>query len=255
MPEKYEILDDLFSSCIKILNDYNKSEILQNYFFELIESFFYATIIDKFFRNLTSENLEEYGLSVDVCETVETEYKDVQNDVNVIIHHKEQEFKKLDEEYYNNFKRRLKEDYPKLINLMVEIEKEIDIDRGKDYLRDKKEKIRESGRNDSDLHSKILTKIMEANVKKNSTFSLGKDLDKLRDGLANKLIPDIAQIYFKSLKSLSQEMLREQKEAREEFESILYTDWKEPLDLLECLIRFSLESVDKHRKKSYPKRF
>jgi hypothetical protein len=94
-----------------------------------------------------------------------------------------------------------------------------------------------------------MTTVIAANIKKKNRFPSGKDMDKLKNGLANKLIPDIAQVWFESLKSLGKEMLTEQKEYREEFELILYDDWKEPLDLLECLIRVSLDTVDKHRKK------
>lgn len=252
----YTEMDEVFSSSVEMLNKYDKSEILQNYFFELFESFFYATIMDNFFRNLTPENIGEYGLSIDMCETIKMEYKDIQKDLDSIIHIKaEQGFKKIDLEYYDNFKTRLESDYPKLLNLIAQIEKENDINRSGVYLKEKKEEIKKSGLKDSDLNSKILTTIIAANIKKNNTVSSGKDRDKLTKGLANKLIPDIAQIYFKSLKSLGKGMLSEQKEYRKEFKSILYEDWEEPLDLLECLIRVSLDSVDKHRKKTVQKGF
>ena len=242
-------MDELFSSFVEMLNKYDKSEILQDYFFDLFESFFYATIIDNFFRNLTPENLKEYGLSTDMHETIKNEYKDIQKDLDSIIHVKyEQEFKKIDLDYYNNFKARLESDYPKILNLIAKIEKENEIDLSEVYLKEKKEEIKKSGLKDLDINSKILTTIMAVYIKKNNKFPLDKDMHKLKDGLANKLIPDIAQIYFKSLKSLSKEMLSEQKQDRKEFESILYKDWEEPLDLLECLIRVSWETVDKHRK-------
>ena len=236
----YTEMDELFSSFVEMLNKYDKSEILQDYFFDLFESFFYATIIDNFFRNLTPENLKEYGLSTDMHETIKNEYKDIQKDLDSIIHVKyEQEFKKIDLDYYNNFKARLESDYPKILNLIAKIEKENEIDLSEVYLKEKKEEIKKSGLKDLDINSKILTTIMAVYIKKNNKFPLDKDMHKLKDGLANKLIPDIAQIYFKSLKSLSKEMLSEQKQDRKEFESILYKDWVEPLALLECLIRVS----------------
>lgn len=255
--EIYAQMDEIFDfTVVKPLNEYHRSEVLQNYFFGLFESFFYATVIDNFFRNLTPKNLEECGLSVNLSENIKNKYKDIQKDVNSIISpKKDQKPKKINLNYYNNFKTRIESDYPKLMDLISLMEKEIDINRSKLYLNEKKEEIKKLGRNDLDLNSKILTTILTANIKKNNTFSLGRDMDKLTDGLSNKLIPDIAQIYFKSLKSLGKEILSEQKDAREKFESVLYEDWEEPLDLLECLIRVSLESVDKHRKKIIQKGF
>lgn len=257
MTEKfYKELDELFSSFIEMLNEYNQSEILQDYFFELFESFFYAKLINNFFKNLTQENLDECGLSRDLPENIKIKYEDLRKDVDSIIHIKdEKELKKIDAEYYNNFKAKLKSDFPKTLNLIEQLEKDIDINRSEIYLKEKKEEIKKSGRKDSELHSKIMTTIIAANIKKCNTFSFGKDMDKLKIGLANKLLPDLAQIYFKSLKDLSKEMLTEQEGYREEFESILYEDWEEPLDLLECLIRVSLDSVDKHRKKAIQKGF
>jgi len=186
MTEKfYAELDELFSQFVEMLNEYDKSEILQNYFFELFESFFYATFIDNFFSNLTPENLEEYGLSIDMRENIKNKYEDVQKDVDSIIHVKdEKKVKKIDVEYYNNFKARLQSDFPKILNLIAQLEKEIDINRSKKYLKEKKEEIKKSGRTDRDLHSKIMTAIIAANIKKNNTFSFGKDMNKLKNGLA-----------------------------------------------------------------------
>lgn len=247
--------DELFSSFVEILNKYDKSEILQNYFFELFESIFYSTLIENFFSNLTPKNLEEYRLS-DMDENIKNKYEDVLDDVNLVKHVQiDQESKKIDAKYYNFFKARLECDFPKLLNLIAQLEKEIDINQSKRYLRDKKEKIKESGKNDIDLNSKIMTTVIAANIKNKNRFPSDKNMCKLKNGLANKLIPDIAQIYFESLKSLGKEMLTEQKEYRKEFEMFLFEDWEEPLDLLECFIRVSLDFINKHRKKIVQKGF
>jgi hypothetical protein len=252
----YVEMDDLFSSFIVMLNEYDNSEILQNYFFEILESLFYATLIDNFFSNLTPDNLEECGLSIDVGQNVKNKYENVRKDIDLIIHiDLDQELEKIDAEYYYNFKSKLENDFPKVLGLIAQLEKEIDINQGKIYLRDKKEKIKEYGRTDKDLNSTIMTIVVAANIKTKNRLPSDKDMDKLKDGVADKLIPGIAQDYFKSLKSVGKEILTEHKEYREEFELFLYKDWKEPLDLFECLIRLSLDSVDKHRKKIIQKGF
>ena len=248
MTEKfYKEFDRLFSSFVERLNEYKKSEILQDYFFERFESSFYATLIDIFFSNLTPKNLKEYELSTE-SENIKNTYRDALNDVNLIIHAKnEKKLKKIDLKYYNNFKARLGIDFPKLFNLMAQVEKEIDTNRSEIYLKCKKEEIKKSGRIDSDFYSEITTKIVEVTIKKKNRFPSDKEMDKSINGIVDhKLLPEIAQLYFESLKSHGKKFLTEQKGYREEFESFLYEDWAEPLSLLECLIRVSLESVEKH---------
>lgn len=249
----YNDLDEVFTVFIETINKYNRSIILQNYFFEFFESLFYAKIINNFFLNLSPENPEKSELSIEIFEAVRNEYDDVQKDVNTVIHIQNDERKKIDEIYYNEFKARLKCDFPQLFNLISQLEKEIDIKWGKQYLKYKKDEIKKSGRSDGDLDSKIRTKIIEVNIKKKNSFPSGKDLDKLKDGISNKLIPDIAQLFFKALKTNSKKMLTEQRDYKTECVAVLYERWKEPLDLLECLIRVSLESIDEHRIKTAKK--
>jgi hypothetical protein len=181
---------------------------------------------------------------------IKNKYETVLKDTDMIIHiDLNQELKIINEEYYDNFKSKLENDFTKILNLLTQLENEIDFNQRKVYLKDKKEKIKEYGIEDSDLNSKILTTVIAANIKKKNRFPSDKDMDKLTEGLGNKLIPDIAQIRFESLQSLGKEMLIEQEEDRNEFELMLYEDWEEPLDLLECLIQVSLDAVDKHRQK------
>jgi len=54
---------------------------------------------------------------------------------------------------------------------------------------------------------------------------------------------------MKTLKKSSKEMLDYQRKCQKRFEDRLYKKWEEPLDLLECSIKISLESGEEHQKK------
>ncbi len=251
----YQDLDKLFYTLINPLNDYDKSTVLQNYYFKLFESFFYGTIINNFFKNLTLENLDEYKLTIEMSEDIKNKNSDIIKDVKSAISIDEDpEVKKIDIKYYKIFKTRITTDFPKFLDYLSDLEKEVDINYSKKYLKNKKAEIRKEGLPSGDFSSNLMTNLLELYVKKKDTFPSANDLEKLIMKFNEKSIPGIAELLFKSLKDNSKEMLTEQREIKKEFESFLYERWKEPLDLLECLIRVSLESVDKHKqtdKKNY----
>lgn len=68
--------------------------------------------------------------------------------------------------------------------------------------------------------------------------------------ISEKVIPNVADELYEHFKINSKEILIEQNEYKKEFETRLYDRWKEPLDLLDGLIRISLESVDNHSKRT-----
>lgn len=118
----YDTLDKLFSTIVKLLNKYNKSEILQDYYFRVFKSFFYANLLDNFFLNLNSENMKACGLSNDYVEKIKRKYKKIQEDVKLALSEQYNE-QLIGETYYENFKVQVKRDFPSLLKLISEIEK------------------------------------------------------------------------------------------------------------------------------------
>lgn len=239
-------MDEIFTVFTNLLNQYNKSEILQDYSIEFLESFLYATMINNFFLNLTANKIKKYGI-LSSNEFIKKNFEDVENDANSIIYSKiNEKFMKLDANYYNNFRVRLKLESPKLLNLLNDIEEKINLYEGIRYIKQKKQEIKEYGQENEDLDSKIITKLLETYVYKNNRLPSDYDVDELKEGIPTKLIPDMAQIKFKTIIDNIQ-ILDEEKEYEKEFEAVLYQKWREPLDLLNYLILFSLKSVNTHR--------
>jgi hypothetical protein len=124
----------------------------------MFESSFYANLINNFFLNLNTENIEEYGLSSDYVEKIKQRYKKIQEDVELALSEPFEE-QLIDETFYENFKAQVKKDFPDALKLIPEIEREIDIERAKEYLKDKAEEIKKTGRSKKDFHSVLMTKV------------------------------------------------------------------------------------------------
>ncbi len=246
--EFYDELDKLFSIIKEVLDNYGNSEILQKHFLKIFESFFYANLINNFFLNLNTENIEECGLSSDYIVKIKRKYKKIRKDVESALS-KTLERQLIDEVFYENFKAQVKKDFPNALKLVSEIEREIDIERSKGYLKNKAEEIKKTGKSERDFDSFLITKALEAYINQNKCFPRAEDLDKLLNVLGKEVLPKISEIVTERLKKNAEEILKEHREDREGFEERLYERWKEPLDLLEYLIMISIESGQVHQSK------
>lgn len=244
----YDELNKFFSNIVKLLDNFTNSEILQKYFFKMFESSFYATLINNFFLNLNTENIEGYGLSSDYVEKIKQKYINLQEDVELALS-EQSEDQLIDEIFYERFKAQVEKDFPNALKLISEIEREIDIERAKTYLKDKAEEIKKTGRSKKDFDSFLITTALEAYINHNKYFSRAEELSKLFNVLGKEVLPKISEIAMESLKKSTEENLKEHREDRKGFEERLYEWWKEPLDLLECLILISIESGQLHQSK------
>ena len=109
--EHYKELDELYYSISKFFNKYNKSIILQNFFLNVFESFFYATLINNFFINLNQKNIKENNLPKGQIGKIKSKYKNIQRDVKSALA-LSLKYKKIDEIYYNSFKIKIETDFP-----------------------------------------------------------------------------------------------------------------------------------------------
>ena len=241
-------IDNLFSATENALKDYCKSPILQDFYIERIDSFVYGCLISVFFDNLTSSNIKELNLSNEVIIEVKKRYNLILKDVS-LSRNPFLSGKIIDEKYYQGFKVGVKRDFMELYKIILDIERKINYKQLKSYLKNKKIALRRVGKDRSDLGVFLFTNLLETYVRKYNTFP---SKDKLAR-LIKICMLDGVVIYSKQLagklKTGSKIMLCEQRKRLAAFKERLYLKWGEPIDLLECLIRISFESVGKHRKK------
>lgn len=111
MSSFYEQFDELYLSIENLLNDYNKSTILQNHFMKMFKSLFYANILNNFFINLNNENVKEFNLPKGKIGKIKRKYKDLRKDIKLALSSSPKN-KKIDGKLYNDFKTRIKKDFP-----------------------------------------------------------------------------------------------------------------------------------------------
>jgi len=241
-------LDELYSQIEEILNNYTKSTILQNYFLDQLKNLFYANLINNFFINLNKENVKDYKLPRDKIGIVKKRYNDIQKDIKSALSTSSKN-KKIDEKFYKNFKLNLSKEFPEFLKIIVELEKMFNIKKAEKYLTEKEKKIRKLGKPDSDFNAFFITKALEVYVEREKCLPTDRKLDKLMKEFAKECLPEFSQEVIKTLHKNSEKMLNSQRTELKQCEDRRYMKWKEPLDLLECLIRVSQESVEAHRNK------
>ncbi|MFZ3058629.1 MAG: DUF5677 domain-containing protein [Candidatus Methanoperedens sp.] len=230
----------------EFLGNYSKSTILQNYFLNVFESLFYGNLINNFFINLNQTNIKDYNLPRGKIGKIKRKYKNTQKYAKLALTSSLKN-KKIDETYYNNFKLKIQNDFPEFQKIISEIEKEVG--KTKEYLKNKVAEIKKSGKSDTNFNTFIITTILEAYVQREKCLPIGKKLDKILKVVAKQILPKVSQQILKALNKNSKKMLYDQRKYQKGFERRLYERWKKPLDILECLIRVSLESGEEQKNK------
>jgi hypothetical protein len=229
------------------LEGYSHSTVLQDFIFGHFESLFYSTLISNFFSNLTRQNVKEEGLPDGKIREIRLQFKRVQNDIESVTNWKIGH-KVIDEQYYSNFKSDLKKHFPKFIVILYHVEAIFDLKRGKRYLSAKKKIVRRLGTDDNKLETSLITSALETHIKKGKGPFKLRDLQKLiKNALSREVILKFADSLYHTLKKEAPEMLMEESVIQMSFEARLYSRWKEPLDLLESLIKVSWESGDRKK--------
>ena len=238
----YQKLGELFSGIEKLLNKYGKSKILQNHYMDMFKSFFYATLINNFFTNLSKANVKDLGLPRGKIGQIKSKYKDLRKSIrqSLALFPK---CKTLTAKDYSNFKSMIKKDFPEFQKIVHEIEKIINFKKAKEYLKEKCERVRKSGKLDPDFNDVFMTKLLETYILKGKSLPIGKKMAKLTKIVVKKSIPELSQRIRKTLDENSKRMLDYQRTMMKGFENRLYKKWKVPIDLLECLIKVTLESA------------
>lgn len=240
-------IDKIILEITRLLSDYSTSKILQEHFFNKINSLFYGNLILNFFHNLNQKNIREFNLSVGTIVAAKTKYASLRKETKSAINIFSKE--KIDEDRYNIFKFNLKKDFPELVKILSEVEKKINIVGSRTYLDKKKKELEKVGKPRTDLNSFFLTSMLEAYVQKQKRFPTLTIIQKLLKKSMKNVIKKFSVKVTKSLIDSSMTILKEQREIQQGFEQRLYLRWKKPLDLLESLIIICLECGEQKKNK------
>jgi hypothetical protein len=244
----YKALDSLFAECEKTLNTYCKSQVLQDYFLRIIKSFIFANLIHNFFLNLNQKNIKELNLPKRKISLIKIKYKDNFKKASKALSFFSGK-SRINIADYQAFKNSVERDFPEFLKLIKEIEKAFDFDNIDQYLKEKEEIIRKIGKSGKELNDVFTTSLIEAFLKKENDFPTKKKLHKILKAVSPEVTREFANSVKKQLDKNSKEMLSASLVQRKEYEKHLYETWEIPLDLLECLIKVSLESGIKQQAK------
>ncbi|VVB68580.1 Uncharacterised protein [Candidatus Norongarragalina meridionalis] len=242
----YNDLNKVKKEIKKLLGTYSKSKALQEYFTSKFEAFVYGNLILSFFKNLKKENIVELNLKKGQIEKIRKKYKNPIKESRFAISLKHS---KVSKKYYGEFKSRVKKDFLGYEQIFIKIEEMIDIKKLEDFFVQTKKEFLAYGKPENDSNSFLATKTVELYLQKNKKFPDNNDLNKLMRVIINDGIPKFSKEVKKNLNKTSKEMLEYQRNYQKGFEKRLYARWKIPIDLLECLIKISLESGEKQKHK------
>jgi len=236
--------DRVFNSLISFLNTFPNSKFLKNYFAKSFESFVYGNLINNFFENLTRENVTELKLPCGKIKSIKTKYEKERKQVKLSLR---LESGKTDRAYYKKFKAKVAKDFPEFVKLFKEIEKIIRYNKLQKYLKNKNKELKKLKKKKVNLQSIFTTRVLEVFIQKNGKLPNKKDMDKIFLHVWPKLLDSVSKELKSELDKTSEKMLINQRKYASGFEQRLYKRWKKPIDLLEVMIRVSLDSASAFR--------
>ncbi len=242
----YKDLDKVKEGLLNIIYSHSKSKIIQEFFLKRFTAFIYGNLIQNFFNNLNQKNILKFKLPKGKIGIIKNKYTNIRKDIKLAISFK---LDKVDKRYYSIFKKRVENDYPQFNRIFTEIEKYIDIDRVEIYLSNTKKELENSSKSDESFSDSLVTKLLEVYIQKKKDLPTGKIIKKMMRVVTRECLPKSSEIVRKSLNKNSKQMLDYQRKYQKRFESRLYQRWEKPIDLLECLIKISLESGEGHSNK------
>lgn len=184
----YNGIEELFDSIILFLNKFNKSKILQEEFYAIFKSTVYGNIIQNFFLNLTEENMSEHDISSEEVDNFKSNFSNVLKDVESSLSASNS---KIDDKYYKSVIKNIKDKFPDFYNFFEEFEDELGIKELDNYLLEKKQIMKNTGKDESDIEIGIQTRMLEEDIQNSDgltpNFNLSEDFSsKIVDELMEK---------------------------------------------------------------------
>ena len=246
MKNIYTDLDCLKKEIIVFLNGFNKSKILQDYFFSYFCSFIYGNLVLNFFNNLNLKIIVDNNLPKGKINIIKSKYSNIIKESNDATKAKSNS---IDKDYYNSFKSNIKRDYPDFFIIIDNIEKSINIDKLEKSIIKAKSEFRNTGNIKLSLDNILITSIFESYIQHKKILPSKVFINNTINYSIKKILPKHSDnIFERSLCNINN-MLDNNRKYQDLFEKRLYRRWKKAIDLLESLINISLESCAEHKNK------
>jgi len=229
------------------LGNYCKSKILQKYAYAQLETLVYANLAINLFRNITKENAKEYAWPVRTIGAIRTKFAAALKESRRAVKFALRNDKGITQAFYLRLTKSIGEEFPHL-RAFLEDYKKVE-EKIKTTLGEEQRGILKAGKINDELNEKFTTLLVEVFVQKKNGFPRSGEMEKVILRLNKTAMPKCARLLFESLRENERSVLFERRSQQSVFEKKLYLRWLEPINLLECLVFISLESIEKQRLK------
>jgi len=157
-------LENVIEQAKDLVSGFLKSATIQKGVIRMAEGFLYSNIIYNFRNNLNEENLREFNISNDELKYVEKEFKSIFERCNKTL---ESTFNlgEINHDIYQTLRKELKNISENSYNLLLQLEKEIDIISCQKSIDDFKKEVPKLGKEISKVDDWLSTLILEAFIK------------------------------------------------------------------------------------------
>ena len=233
-------LDNVIEQAKDLISGFLKSATIQKGLISMVEGFLYSNIIYNFRNNLNDENLREFNISNDELKSVDKEFKTIFERCNKTL---ESTFNlgEINHDIYQNFRKELKNISENSYNLLLQLEKEIDIISCQKSIDGFKKEVPKLEKKISAGDDWLSTLILEAFIDYKKDIPDSEKISEIIADVMLKTLPKSAEILLDELKSKSSKMLKERRKINRFFEKRLMKRWAKPIDLLEMFYVIAFE--------------
>jgi len=239
-----ESLASAYQTIEELLRDFRKSPILQDYFAGQYCSLFFGNVIQNIFQNLNNKNISDLRLKRGQISKIRREYSAVAKKARAAISMSLQN-EVVGETFYNHFRTDLLGRFPDCVKIVESIEQEIGYAEAKLHLKRRMKEMSGLGMTKGDLGVELKTVAMEQFIAQNGRMPSTREIERIMKKATMEMAPEISKVILKQLKKGSRSLLEGQADDRRRFEARLYRRWRGAIDLLECLIKVSIEAGEK----------
>ena len=238
MSEFITPLERVIQSTQGFVAQFLKSDAVQKEAISIVEGFFYSNVIQNFKNNLTKKNAEEFKISNTTIIKINKEFKKLY--ARCKLSHKGANKGKIDSAIYVSFRKELKDIDKNSYKLLLEFEKQIDINSCKKSIREFKREIPKLHIKEAKGNDWLNTMVYEA-LLRSGKYIYGKKLENIVSNATQKILPSLADSLLQELKRKGPKMLKERRRYLNGFDKRLLKRWNEPIDLLEMFLVINSE--------------
>jgi len=240
-------LENVIEQAKDLVSGFLKSATIQKGVISMAEGFLYSNTIYNFRNNLNEENLREFNISKTELKEIDNRFKTIFERCNKTL---ESTFNlgEINHDIYQTFRKELKNISENSYNLLLQLEKEIDIISCQKSIDDFKKEIPKLGKEISKGDDWLSTLVLEAFIESKKDIPDSEKISEIIKNVMLKTLPEAAEILSNALKSKSSRMLKERRKINRSFEKRLMKRWAKPIDLLEMFYVIAFEVGEEFNK-------